>query len=155
MRHDAALTLSPTMEGRPVAVVVSVEFSPVTGGLLRTWSDDGSQLWQVWGGDGLAQMMGRGQLARTEVEPDRYREVGLLEQPSDTTSEGTGRLLLPARWQPGREGSPMELEMAGEPSTCRPSLKRTCPLTRTSYGLGWWRTCRSSASRAPNAGRSC
>jgi hypothetical protein len=119
MRHGAAHTLPPITEGRLVVVVVSVELSPVTGGLLRTWSDGGSQLWQVWGGDGLAEMMGRGQLARTEVEPDRYREVGLLEQPSDTTSEGTGRLLLPARWQPGREGAPregapMELEMAGE-----------------------------------------
>jgi hypothetical protein len=30
-----------------VTVVVSVELSPVTGGLLRTRSDAGSQLWQV------------------------------------------------------------------------------------------------------------
>jgi hypothetical protein len=98
-----------------VTVVVSVELSPVTGGLLRTWSDAGSQLWQVWGGDVLAERMGRGQLARTEVEPHRFREVGLLEQPSGTTSDDTGRLLLPARRQRGRADAPMELELVGEP----------------------------------------
>ena len=98
-----------------MTVLVSVELSPVTGGLLRTWSDTGSQLWQVWGGQGLAEVMGRGQLARTEVEPNRFREVGLLEQPSDAAAGGTGRLLLPVRWQPSPTDDPMELEMAGEP----------------------------------------
>jgi hypothetical protein len=98
-----------------VTVVVSVELSPVAGGLLRTWSDAGSQLWQVWGGDVLADMMGRGQLARTEVEPRRFREVGLLEQPSESTSGGTGRLLLPARWQPSSADAPEELELVGDP----------------------------------------
>jgi hypothetical protein len=103
-----------------VALVVSVELSPVSGGLLRTWSDESSQLWQVWGGDVLAEMMGRGQLARTEVEPRRFREVGLLEKPSDTTSKGTGRLLLPARWQPSGADASMELELVGDPLLLSP-----------------------------------
>ena len=65
--------------------------------------------------------MGRGQLARTEVEPRRYREIGLLEQPSDGDGAGTGRLLLPARWQSGgASASSMDLQLVGEPRLLSP-----------------------------------
>lgn len=104
-----------------MSVVVSVELSPVTGGLLRTWTDTGSRLWQVWGGDVLEESMGRGRLARTEVEPQRYREVGLLEDPSASTPPGIARLFLPARWQASStEASSPDLEMACEPRLLSP-----------------------------------
>jgi hypothetical protein len=98
-----------------MSIVVSVELSPVTGGLLRTWTDTASQLWQVSGG-ALEDSMGRGQLARTEVEPRRYREIGLLEKPSDSALSSSGRLLLPARWQTSStEASSTDLVLVGEP----------------------------------------
>ena len=104
-----------------MTAVVSVELSPVAGGLLRTWTGTGPQLWQVWGGDALEDALGRGLLARTEVEPGRYREIGLLEEPVDAGPTSTGRLLLPARWQPGRSESPsMDLELVGDPLLLSP-----------------------------------
>lgn len=99
-----------------MSTVVSVESSPLSGGLLRTWSSTGSQLWQVWDGEVLEDAVGRGRLARTEVEPGRFREVGLLEQLSEAAGAGSGRLLLPARWQSGGgAGSSTDLTMLGEP----------------------------------------
>lgn len=99
-----------------MSTVVSVELSPLAGGLLRTWTATGSQLWQVWDGGALEDAVGRGRLARSEVEPGRFREVGLLEQSSQASPAGCGRMLLPARWQSGgREGSPMDLAMVGDP----------------------------------------
>ena len=104
-----------------MSAVVSVELSPVAGGLLRTWTGTGSQLWQVWGDDILEDTVGRGLLARTEVEPGRYREIGLLEEPADAGPTSTGRLLLPARWQAGRSESPsMDLELVGDPLLLSP-----------------------------------
>lgn len=104
-----------------MTTVVSVELSPLAGGLLRTWTDSGSQLWQVWDGEVLEDTLGRGVLARTEVEPRRYREIGLLEQHSDAAAVATGRLLLPARWQSSQSAaSSMELKLVGEPLTLSP-----------------------------------
>lgn len=99
-----------------MSTVVSVELSPLAGGLLRTWTATGSQLWQVWDGDALEDAVGRGRLARSEVEPGRFREVGLLEHTSEASPAGSGRMLLPSRWQSGRgEGSWTDLAMVGDP----------------------------------------
>ena len=81
-----------------MSVVASVELSPAVDGLVRTWGDGASQLWQVDDAAALEAAIARGRLARTEVEPRRFREVGLLERP--TAPGGEGRLLLPARLRP-------------------------------------------------------
>lgn len=104
-----------------MTAAVAVELSPLVGGLLRTWTGTGSRLWQVSGGDLLQESVGRGQLARTEVESGRFREVGLLEDPSGSGPPGMGRLLLTARWQSGSKGaSSMDLRMIGEPVLLAP-----------------------------------
>lgn len=64
-------TLSPAM------------LSPCVGGLVRTWTSEGANLWRV-DGDRLALAMGQGWIARTLRERDRYREVGLLHEESGT-----------------------------------------------------------------------
>ena len=103
-------------------MAVSVELSPVVGGLLRTWADTGSRLWQVWGGDVLQESLGRGHLARTEVEPRRFREVGLLEDSAASAPPGMGRLLLPARWQSGSAAaSSIDLQVVADPLLLSPT----------------------------------
>lgn len=100
---------------------MSVEISPFAGGLLRTWTSDGSQLWQVLGADPLDDLLGRGLLPRTQVEPGRWRETALLEQPPTTVPGATGRLLLPARHQDdGAVRSGRGLELPCEPLLVSP-----------------------------------
>ncbi|HEY5856025.1 MAG TPA: hypothetical protein VIW24_18790 [Aldersonia sp.] len=63
--------------------------SPVVGGVVRTWTDDGSALWQVDDPDGLRACLGAGAIARTPVPADRFREVAML-------GADTGTLLVQA-----------------------------------------------------------
>ena len=64
--------------------------SPCVGGLVRTWSGDGSRLWGVADPASLSSAMGQGIIARTLREERRFREVALL-------NERTGTLLLQPR----------------------------------------------------------
>ncbi len=57
-----------------------VQLSPCVGGLVRTWGSRASRLWSVRQPGALASAMGRGLIARTEREQNRYREVGLLNE---------------------------------------------------------------------------
>lgn len=75
---------------QPGSTLGTAMLSPVLAGHLRTWVNDQTILWQVDDPDRLAHMLGRGAVARTEVEPGRYREVGLLDP--------SGTLLLPDRF---------------------------------------------------------
>lgn len=62
-------------------MLLTAMLSPCVGGLVRTWTDQGSDLWQV-PDDRLASVMGQGRLARTLRETNRYREVALLHRES-------------------------------------------------------------------------
>ena len=82
---------------RAGSVMSTVMVSPVVAGCVRTWGDDdGSLLWQVDDPVGLSALFGRGLTARSEVEPGRLREVGLLDSDS-------GALLVPKRFTVGGE----------------------------------------------------
>ncbi len=61
-----------------------VVISPVVGGVIRVWDDDTDQHWLVDDPDRLASIMGNGTAARTEVEPDRYRETCLFDRSTTT-----------------------------------------------------------------------
>jgi hypothetical protein len=54
------------------------QLSLLGGGLLRTWTAEGAQLWTVADPDGLRALLARGVVARTEQMVDRFREVGTL-----------------------------------------------------------------------------
>lgn len=75
----------------------SVEIGPVVGGLVTLWDTLGSTLWHVED-DTLRQRLGQGLVARTLVEPDRYREVGLVPVDARDDLTATTTLLLPARY---------------------------------------------------------
>jgi hypothetical protein len=83
--------------GEPVAgdVGLVAMLSPVVDGEIRIWTDQGHALWRVHEPERLAAAMGKGAVARTGVEPNRFREVGLLMK--------SGTLLLPARMTPGQK----------------------------------------------------
>jgi len=92
----------------PGAVLTTAVLGPCVGGVVRTWTEAGSQLWTPTDAAALGELMGRGLLARTSVGPDRYREVGLLDAasgalalvprfPSSTDADGVtldGRVML-------------------------------------------------------------
>ncbi len=66
----------------PGSVLTTAVLGPCGGGVVRTWTEAGSQLWTPEDPSGLRELMGRGLLARTMVGTDRYREVGLLDAAS-------------------------------------------------------------------------
>jgi hypothetical protein len=71
--------------------------SPVVDGHVRTWTVQGERVWRAVAPDLLAGALGRGFVARTEVEPGRFREVGMLSE--------SGSLLLPSRMMQGQESA--------------------------------------------------
>jgi hypothetical protein len=77
--------------------------SPVVDGEIRIWTDQGHALWKVREPEELAAAMGKGGVARTGVEPNRFREVGMLMK--------SGTLLLPARMKRGQK--PIEARSFG------------------------------------------
>lgn len=83
--------------------------SPVVGGVVRTWTDDGTALWQVDDPDGLRACLGAGVMARTRVPADRFREVAML-------GANTGTLLVQAR-HPDADGQYPVRQFALEPAT--------------------------------------
>jgi hypothetical protein len=97
--HDTGLGIGATL--------TTAMLSPCVGGLVRTWiEDDVSRLWRVANPSTLSSVMGQGIIARTLTEERRFREVGLLHEPS-------GTLLLPAR--SGTKAPDGSLQVAGDP----------------------------------------
>lgn len=78
--------------------------SPVSGGLIRTWTELESRLWSVEDADGLRQITGRGLIGRTAVPDNRFREAALLDP------EG-GTLIVQSRFA-HRSGESAQVEAA-------------------------------------------
>ena len=87
----------------PGAVLTTTVLGPCVGGVVRTWTDAGSRLWTPDDPAALRDLMGRGLLARTIVGPDRYREVGLLD-------EATGALALVPRFPSSTDADGVTLD---------------------------------------------
>ena len=90
--------------------------SPCVGGLVRTWTDASSRLWSVPDPTTLQSYLGRGLIARTLREEGRYREVGMLHEPS-------GLLMLQSRFPTSTTddtrqvlAAPLRLSEPGSPS---------------------------------------
>lgn len=98
----------------PGSILTTAMLSPVVAGHVRTWADDGSRLWEVEEPERLADSLGRGTTARTEVEAHRFREVGLLD--------ATGVLLLPDRHT--RHGDAPARAHRLRPSATQPDLEQ-------------------------------
>lgn len=64
--------------------------SPVVAGHVRVWTNRETSIWRVNDAAGAAGLLGRGLVARTGIERDRYREVGVIDPDA-------GVLLLPER----------------------------------------------------------
>jgi len=89
-----SVTMSAPIQ--PGATLESVLMGPVLDGHLALW--DGANrptLWRTDDASSLAARLGRGGVARSEVEPGRFRESGLLDRTSST-------LFVPDRYT--REG---------------------------------------------------
>lgn len=71
------MTQNPGIELGDIAT--TAQFSLCAGGVVRTWTDDGSsRLWSVADAERLRDLQGTGTIARTLREPGRFREAGLL-----------------------------------------------------------------------------
>lgn len=97
----------PSPPLKPNTMLTIAQLSPVIGGCVRTWVEDQPLTWRVDQPDVLGNLLGRGQVARTQVEERRFREVGFL-------SEDSGSLLVPGRMWNGGEvsGATFQLERA-------------------------------------------
>ncbi|MGH3473651.1 MAG: hypothetical protein ACRDOT_01910, partial [Aeromicrobium sp.] len=107
------------MSLEPGTVLTTAVLGPCVGGVVRTWTDAGSRLWAPEDPAALRELMGRGLLARTMIGPDRYREVGLLDDasgslavvprfPSSTDADGValdGRVLALQEAVPATEAA--------------------------------------------------
>ncbi|WP_245816069.1 hypothetical protein [Rhodococcus maanshanensis] len=122
------------------ASLVTAMLSPVSGGLVRTWTEDGTRLWSVDDPDGLSELLGRGLIARTSVPDDRFRETVLLDAAAGTmlvleripgsaeNTEGAGRSGSATRSAPSATPGPTS-------TTSSPPPRRP-PSSATS--TGWW-----------------
>lgn len=63
-----------------------VLISPVVSGMIRTWSEDKTQLWSVDDPDALGKLLGRGLIARTIMPDNRSREIAFLDPQSGLLS---------------------------------------------------------------------
>lgn len=68
----------------PGTTLALAMISPVSGGLIRTWTEAESRLWSVDKPAALAELIGRGLLARTEVSDNLFREVAMLDAATGT-----------------------------------------------------------------------
>ena len=88
--------------------LVPVQLSPCVGGLLRTWTEGGTQLWSVPDDSALVAAQGTGVLARVDRGQQRFRETALLD-------EAGGLLVLQPRAEGGQlPATTVKLEPAGE-----------------------------------------
>lgn len=100
--------------------LVPVQLSPCVGGLVRTWTEQGTQLWSVPDDALLVAAQGSGVLSRAVREENRFREVALLD-------EENSMLLLEPRFPDRTAGEEfffepqfVRLEPAGEVRTDAP-----------------------------------
>ena len=107
----------PASAIQPGWVLVPAILSPCIGGLLRTWTDSGTQIWSVEDESRLVELLGTGLLARASVGDGRYREASMLHVNS-------GTLILQPRFPDRVEeskyqfaGSVLQLRPAGTPRT--------------------------------------
>lgn len=89
--------------------------SPVVAGYLRLWTSSESSTWRVDDAAGAMSLLGRGRVARTGVERDRYREVGIFDREA-------GVLLLPERLRAPAAGSSEVLAAAKAFSVSRAQM---------------------------------
>lgn len=80
----------PVMESGQVLMTALV--SPVIDGRLSTWVED-RRVWEVDDAGELAGLIGRGLLARTSLEPKRFREVAMIDEDAKTLA-AVGRRYL-------------------------------------------------------------
>ncbi|MFI6431456.1 hypothetical protein [Rhodococcus oryzae] len=90
------------------ASLATAMLSPVSGGLLRTWTEDGTRLWSVDDPDGLSDLLGRGLIARTSVPDERFRETVLLDAEA-------GTLLVQGRFPGSEEDAQTRTFRLGDP----------------------------------------
>jgi len=88
----------------------TVQLGPALTGILATWDEGGRSLWAIDEMPALTDRLGRGMVARTQTEPRRFREVGLLVRDA-------GTLLLPDR---PRAGDGQAIEAPGLTLQLRP-----------------------------------
>jgi hypothetical protein len=94
--------------------LLPAQLSPCVGGLVRTWTEQGTRLWSVPHDEVLVGAQGTGVLARSPRGEQRFRETALLHEES-------GTLVLSPRFAdraPGDElafrSTALQLEPAGE-----------------------------------------
>jgi len=110
-QENFAFVISETSRESVVGDVGRIAMlSPVVDGEIGIWTDQGYTLWRVDEPEKLAAAMGKGAVARTGVEPNRFREVGMLME--------SGILLLPARMK--RDQKPTEARSFGLSRVPRP-----------------------------------
>lgn len=73
--------MTEVVEGRNLEPAM---ISPVSGGMVRTWTEDETQLWVIDDPETLSTVMGRGQIARTVMPGNRVREIALLDSKTGT-----------------------------------------------------------------------
>ncbi|AOW93177.1 hypothetical protein BFN03_12435 [Rhodococcus sp. WMMA185] len=81
------------------STLVPAMISPVSGGLVRTWTRTESKLWGVEDPDWLGGVLGRGLVGRTPMPDNRFREALLL-------NPDTGTLLVQGRFVSGSGEAP-------------------------------------------------
>ncbi|HEX2765608.1 MAG TPA: hypothetical protein VHR55_03075 [Candidatus Limnocylindria bacterium] len=88
----------------PGSVAETVQVGIPLAGLLATWDENGRMLWAIDDEAAVRDRISRGLVARAQVEPRRFREVGLLVRDA-------GVLVLPDRFSAG--GDPGEPQVPG------------------------------------------
>ena len=92
--------------------------SPCIGGLVRTWTDTGTQLWSVPSDSYLHDTQGTGQLTRTVLDDHGFREIGWL-------CERTGRLIVQAQQPVHTDDGGLRID--GDVLTLRPAPEPVDP----------------------------
>ena len=64
--------------------LLPAQLSPCVGGLVRTWTEQGTRLWSLPHDDVLVAAQGTGVLARSVRGEQRFRETALLHEESGT-----------------------------------------------------------------------
>ncbi|MGC0362268.1 hypothetical protein ABH922_000252 [Rhodococcus sp. 27YEA15] len=95
--------------------------SPVVGGMVRTWTEGESALWTVDDPGALGALLGHGQVARTMMPDNRFREIVLLDSETKTLfvqprfatpGDGTAELLAKP-FELGDPTTPADLTAVG------------------------------------------
>ena len=97
----------PAAPLKPGTIATVAQVSPVVGGLVRTWVNDEPVTRSVDEPGALRGQLGRGQVARTQVDDGRFREVAAVS--------ADGALLVHGRYNTGGRttGAVYELRRTG------------------------------------------